>query len=46
MLKELYNIFNEYNKLIKYNIKLYNLVFAIRIKFKKKKYLINSIYDS
>ena len=37
IIKELYNIFKEYNKFIKYNIKLYNLIFAIRIKFKKNK---------
>lgn len=41
MLEELYSIFGEYDKLIKYNVKLYNLAFAIRIGFKKK----NKIFD-
>ena len=36
IIEELYNIFNEYDKFIKYDIKLYNSQFVIRIKKKNK----------
>ena len=41
IIKELYNIFNKYNKFIKYNIELHNLAFVINMKFKRK----NKIFD-
>ena len=37
IIKELYNIFEKYNKLIKCDIELYNLIFIIKINFKKNK---------
>lgn len=37
IIKELYNIFEKYDKFIKFNIKLYNSAFVIRIEFKKNK---------
>ena len=37
IIEKLYNIFKEYDKLIKYNAKLYNSIFAIKIGFKKNK---------
>ena len=43
IIKELYNIFKEYDKLIKCNTKLYNPIFAIRISFKKNK-IFNKFY--
>ena len=37
MIEELYSMFNEYDKLIKYDIKLHNPAFAIGMGFKKNK---------
>ena len=37
IIKKLYNIFDKYDKFINCDIELYNLVFAIGIKFKKNK---------
>ena len=37
IIEELYNIFNEYDKLTKCDIKLYNPLFAMRMRFKKNK---------
>lgn len=37
IIEELYNIFDEYDKLIKCDIELYNPLFVMRMRFKKNK---------
>ena len=37
MIEELYNMFKKYDKFIKYDIKIYDPVFVIEMRFKKNK---------